>query len=304
MAPFHHITPLIYLGICLGLLFSGILQFSFLFFHTRDRLHLAVLLFGLSGLLFVGGEIAVIGSSLAENILLGRKFHRLQALSVVFFIFAIPYILNYMAELTPLWKRINRGMIMAGLLFTLCTIILSFLLPELFISQRSGLVSPLNISWQSVRGKPGLLYFARDIYATLSMVYLVISLTLDVFLKRRYRYLLIPLTGVLVTVMTAVIDYLMIYQGSGEPLLPRLGSSYFSIGITLLVLSFMISVMRRYIDGNREVEKARKIESLALFAGGIAHDFNNLLMAIVGNLSLARLNLDQNDGINPLLDDA
>lgn len=35
--------------------------------------------------------------------------------------------------------------------------------------------------------------------------------------------------------------------------------------------------------------RARKIESIGLLAGGIAHDFNNILTAIMGNLSLTRL---------------
>ena len=38
-----------------------------------------------------------------------------------------------------------------------------------------------------------------------------------------------------------------------------------------------------------ELQRASKLESLGLLAGGIAHDFNNLLTAVIGNLSLARL---------------
>ena len=37
-----------------------------------------------------------------------------------------------------------------------------------------------------------------------------------------------------------------------------------------------------------EIQRAAKLESLGLLAGGIAHDFNNLLGALLGNLSLAR----------------
>ncbi len=40
-----------------------------------------------------------------------------------------------------------------------------------------------------------------------------------------------------------------------------------------------------------ELLKARKLESVGLLAGGIAHDFNNLLTAILGNISLAKINL-------------
>ena len=39
-----------------------------------------------------------------------------------------------------------------------------------------------------------------------------------------------------------------------------------------------------------ELQKASKLESVALMAGGIAHDFNNILTAIMGHLSLARSN--------------
>ncbi|NPA94385.1 MAG: PAS domain S-box protein [Thermodesulfobacteria bacterium] len=38
-----------------------------------------------------------------------------------------------------------------------------------------------------------------------------------------------------------------------------------------------------------ELSKIEKLESLGVIAGGIAHDFNNLLTAILGNLSLAKM---------------
>ncbi len=37
-----------------------------------------------------------------------------------------------------------------------------------------------------------------------------------------------------------------------------------------------------------ELQKASKLESVALMAGGIAHDFNNILTAILGHISLAK----------------
>ena len=40
-----------------------------------------------------------------------------------------------------------------------------------------------------------------------------------------------------------------------------------------------------------ELLKTKKLESLGVLAGGIAHDFNNLMSAVVGNISLARIEM-------------
>ncbi|MEE4243713.1 MAG: ATP-binding protein [Desulfopila sp.] len=50
-----------------------------------------------------------------------------------------------------------------------------------------------------------------------------------------------------------------------------------------------------------ELFKAKKLESIGIFAGGIAHDFNNLLLAIIGNISLARRVSKEDSQIDSLL---
>lgn len=52
----------------------------------------------------------------------------------------------------------------------------------------------------------------------------------------------------------------------------------------------------RDITDQKELEeeliKAKKLEATATLVGGIAHDFNNLLASILGNIELAKMNLD------------
>jgi two-component system cell cycle sensor histidine kinase/response regulator CckA len=50
--------------------------------------------------------------------------------------------------------------------------------------------------------------------------------------------------------------------------------------------------------------KTQRLESLGLIAGGLAHDFNNILMGILGNLSLARLNLDKHEDTLTFIDNS
>src|SRR5207244_2213175 len=56
-----------------------------------------------------------------------------------------------------------------------------------------------------------------------------------------------------------------------------------------------ISVRKQAQEERMEIERklpeTQKLESLGVLAGGIAHDFNNLLAIILGNASLALLDL-------------
>lgn len=58
------------------------------------------------------------------------------------------------------------------------------------------------------------------------------------------------------------------------------------------------------IKAERELLKTSKIESLGIFAGGIAHDFNNLLTAIMGNLSLTKININKDNACYEIVSDA
>lgn len=53
-----------------------------------------------------------------------------------------------------------------------------------------------------------------------------------------------------------------------------------------------------------ELMKAHKLESVGILAGGIAHDFNNILTGILGNLSLAKLDADENSELLERVEEA
>lgn len=57
-------------------------------------------------------------------------------------------------------------------------------------------------------------------------------------------------------------------------------------------------IFRQWVDSSAAADDNKAIlnshmEAIGALAGGIAHDFNNVLTAVVGNLSLARMHLDQ-----------
>ncbi len=54
----------------------------------------------------------------------------------------------------------------------------------------------------------------------------------------------------------------------------------------------------------QEVLRARQLESIGVLAGGIAHDFNNLLTAILGNISLSKLYVEEGGKVHQKLSDA
>lgn len=69
-------------------------------------------------------------------------------------------------------------------------------------------------------------------------------------------------------------------------------------------LIFLIQDRSMIKEYEIEMQKALRINSLGKLSSGIAHDFNNILTSILGNISLAKLELDENSELTDLLEDA
>lgn len=63
----------------------------------------------------------------------------------------------------------------------------------------------------------------------------------------------------------------------------------------ILSIASDISERKKAEEMNRRLQQTSKMEAIGRLAGGIAHDFNNFLTVIKGGISLAMLNLKEND---------
>ncbi|MFC1669412.1 ATP-binding protein [Spirochaetota bacterium] len=59
---------------------------------------------------------------------------------------------------------------------------------------------------------------------------------------------------------------------------------------------------RKRVD--EEIKKKQRFESIGILSGGIAHDFNNILAAIIGNISLAQMELGSTSEVSKVLKEA
>lgn len=92
----------------------------------------------------------------------------------------------------------------------------------------------------------------------------------------------------------------------------RKDGTLFPVDVTFNYLEYEgrshLFAFARDISEKRRIEeelfKASKLESIGILAGGIAHDFNNILTAIIGNISLAMLDLSENEELLRRLADA
>ncbi|MBF0557223.1 MAG: PAS domain S-box protein [Nitrospirae bacterium] len=88
----------------------------------------------------------------------------------------------------------------------------------------------------------------------------------------------------------------IIIEDSAAPIKDR---NSVTIGV---VLVFRDVTEKQWME--KEIARAEKLKSVGLLAGGIAHDFNNILTSIVGNISIAKMQIDSQNKAHARLDKA
>ncbi len=288
------IIPIIAMAVFVGILLIGTMLYLYVYFFSRKPLHLSVVIVGFLGLLIIGSEMTVIILGLMGNGPLGMQFHRLQAITITLFLFALPFMFHNLLELNSRWKKINRAVYSGGFIISLIIIACAFVFPETFLSFTRSAITPPT-PWNLGRAAPGIVYRIRDILILAVAFYSMALMVAELKMNRRHEYIHPLLIGLIIGTASGALDLLIAMKEIDHGLYSIRVFSIFNVGLTLFIILSMISIMKLFIDQSEALEKARRDEYLELLAGGIAHDFNNILTGILGNVSLAMEHLPGDD---------
>ena len=257
---------------------------------------------GILGFIFTTSEVLVIILSAVQNSSMALFFHRVEAVSVIFYSFALPMLLSDILELGKKFRRFNTILYKTVFMISLILLSASIIYPELFLSSikpEESIITP----WNFGRGTPGILYRIRDIMIFFATFYTFITISADIIINRRVRYLGLILTGIIIGTISGGVDMIRGMMELERGLFSSRIYSYFGFGFTIFILLSMISVLRWFLDQTHDIDNARKVKSLGLFAGGIAHDFNNILSGVLGNTTLLMSSLREKKAENEILAD-
>jgi methyl-accepting chemotaxis protein len=242
-----------------GILLMGFILFAYMYVRSREPLHLAMLLLAFIGAFFVFSELMVLASGgFLRNWGIGVQFHRLEQIFASFFLFGMPFLLSKMLTLNERWKKLNAAIAWTGFALACAFTAVSFIVPDLFVSQTIHRPNWLIDAADHGRGMEGPLYVVRDGLLALLIIYLVVCFITDMVWHRRFRYLLPSFIGILIAIYGAVIDVISVYAYSFYDFFPESRHSRFTLGITLYILFSMGSVFRKFFDMGHEVELAHE----------------------------------------------
>jgi signal transduction histidine kinase/ActR/RegA family two-component response regulator len=279
------LLSIILMSFASGILLVGTVFNIYIFRLERRKLYFSIAILGLTGFIFIAADIVSVFFSITDLVSPGMQAHRVEALSTAFYIFALPYFMFYLLDLTPALQKSLKFFYRSGLVIFILIALTAFIKPELFL----GLYKPpeaLITPWSRGRGTPGAVYHFRDVCIMIVAFYSITMMIIDLIKNKHKKEIFLTLIGTFLALGSGIVDLFYIRQEMRQGLFTLRVFPYFGFGVAIFILLAMVGIMKRYIDQAREIEKARKIESLGVMAGGIAHDFNNILTGILGNATL------------------
>ncbi|MEK6794792.1 MAG: methyl-accepting chemotaxis protein [Spirochaetota bacterium] len=254
-------------AICTGLLFTGMFFFSYIFINTRFRLQLSSAILGIVGLVFALGETTVV--------VMGGKYHiaspamriySIEILATMSFLFAFPYMAMHFLTLSKAWHRVNKFILLIGsIIFAGFTVIAVFF-PDLFLSVTKQSSESVQIESYFGRGVRGPLYQVRDLILSVLMLYALVVYIAEIAMHGINRAVAVQFFGAVFIIYSAVNDLLQVYLGYNIDLWPHMKFSRFAIGVTVFILTIMLSSLNRFVDA---LLKAKRDEESLLTLNGL-----------------------------------
>jgi signal transduction histidine kinase/ActR/RegA family two-component response regulator len=259
-----------------------------------------IALIGFLGIIVTTTELIILTFSIKGLNRPGMEFHRIEALAISFYLFALPYLFHSLLELNYFLRRINRYIYIIGFIIAVFFSAAAFISPEMFLSFNEP-VKTGPYAWNTGRAAPGILFRIRDVLLMFISFYSLTLLFYEMKISANRRFLKTMMTGIIIGILSGVADLIMNLVELDAGMHAFRVISYINVGLTAFTIIAVIAVIRIFIDESQALERLRKNEFMELLAGGIAHDFNNLLTGILGNTSLALYNASENGGNTELL---
>ncbi len=246
-------------AICSGILFYGLALYIYMAYRYKSKLYVSIAILALMALGFVGNSTLVIVYGAIKHMRpFSVNFHRLEQLSGAFFLFALPYSLNYLLQMSARWLKINRFVSYAGLAFAVIITVIAFASPDLFISFEQTKTTWLTTESDFGRGKEGIVYRIRDMFLAVYIIYCLTFITMDIIVNKRFSKLALPASGIFIAIYGAVDDMQHVYTRIQIDPFYDILFSRFSLGLTIMVLCFMAELLRRFITSSKDLEIAHE----------------------------------------------
>ncbi len=237
-----------------GIIFSGLLLSFYVYIHWKNKVYLAMFLIGIISFIFVLSEgLLITFSYILDKPWIGRQFHRVEQIAVLYYLFALPFFLTYYLKVEKTLKRINLIIAFSGLFIAVLITIAAFVKPEFYISINNYAASYLG------RSKEGLLYTARDIYFSIIVTYYLV-LCIIMFIKkfRDLHQAVLMFSGLIIAIFSAIDDTIWVHYGFHIGLFPSQMYSRFALGTIIFTSLTMIGLSRKFIEDSKKVDTAFK----------------------------------------------